>query len=45
MAAINGIHTIYTIALTWIDGLIIKSGENSTNDVKMIMNSKVGELY
>jgi hypothetical protein len=43
-AAIMWIYSINRIALTWIHGLITKSGGDYTNDVKIILNSKVGEV-
>jgi hypothetical protein len=43
-AAIMLIYSINRIALTWIHGLLTKSGGDYTNDVKIILNSKVGEV-
>ena len=43
-AAIMWIYSINTLTLTWIHRLITKSGGNYMNDVKIILNSKVGEV-
>jgi hypothetical protein len=42
--AIMWIYSINRISLTWIHGLITYSGGDYTNDVKIILSSKVGEL-